>query len=105
MLAAAERGKIRINELRDDLVGDLRIATTPELGALHVIPALSHWMSWAGRILYMDIQKELINGTLVEVLPDWHMPAYTLHVLTSKREQYPMKVQRCIDALKQYFVQ
>ncbi len=48
MLAAAERGKIRINELRDDLVGDLRIATTPELGALHVIPALSHWMSWAG---------------------------------------------------------
>ena len=48
MLAAAERGKIRINELRDDLVGDLRIATTPELGALHVIPGLSHWMSWAG---------------------------------------------------------
>ena len=48
MLAAAERGKIRINELRDDLVGDLRIATTPELGALHVIPALSHWMSLAG---------------------------------------------------------
>jgi DNA-binding transcriptional LysR family regulator len=36
MLAAAERGKIRINELRDDLVGDLRIAT-PELGALHVV--------------------------------------------------------------------
>ena len=27
MLAAAERGKIRINN--DDLVGDLRIATTP----------------------------------------------------------------------------
>jgi DNA-binding transcriptional LysR family regulator len=53
----------------------------------------------------MDIQKELINGTLVEVLPDWHMPAYTLHALTSKREQHPMKVQRCIDALKQYFVQ
>jgi hypothetical protein len=44
-VAAAERGKIRINELRDDLVGDLRIATTPEFGALHVIPALSHWMS------------------------------------------------------------
>ncbi|KXZ72109.1 LysR family transcriptional regulator [Acinetobacter venetianus] len=226
MLAAAERGKIRINELRDDLVGDLRIATTPELGALHVIPALSHWMSahkglaihfeadhryidlieeridiairmslkmddhnltavplarvdqvlvaspsylnqslpitrpedlrhhellpvtlmqnyqhfafrhglsgevvnvdmktrlgtnnvfvakslcqqghGIARILYMDIQKELINGSLVEVLPDWHMPSYTLHALTSKREQYPMKVHRCIDALKQYFAQ
>jgi len=226
MLAAAERGKIRINELRDDLVGDLRISTTPELGALHVIPALSHWMSahkglaihfeadhryidlieeridiavrmslkmddhnltavplarvdqvlvaspsylnqslpitrpedlrhhellpvtlmqnyqhfafrhglsgevvnvdmksrlgtnnvfvakslcqqghGIARILYMDIQKELINGSLVEVLPDWHMPSYTLHALTSKREQYPMKVHRCIDALKQYFAQ
>lgn len=211
MLAAAERGKIRINELRDDLVGDLRISTTPELGALHVIPALSHWMSahkglaihfeadhryidlieeridiavrmslkmddhnltavplarvdqvlvaspsylnqslpitrpedlrhhellpvtlmqnyqhfafrhglsgevvnvdmktrlgtnnvfvakslcqqghGIARILYMDIQKELINGSLVEVLPDWHMPSYTLHALTSKREQYPI---------------
>jgi DNA-binding transcriptional LysR family regulator len=34
-----------------DLVGELRIATTPELGANHVIPALSHWMS-ASRIIY-----------------------------------------------------
>ncbi|MCH7337085.1 LysR family transcriptional regulator [Acinetobacter sp. NIPH 2699] len=226
MLAAAERGKIRINELRDDLVGDLRIATTPELGALHVVPALSHWMSahkglavhfeadhryidlieeridiairmslkvddpqltivplarvdqvlvaspsylnqapsithpqdlchhellpitlmqnfqhfafrhglsgdvenvdmktrlgtnnvfvakslcqqglGIARILYMDVQKELINGSLVEVLPDWQLPVYTLQALTSKREQYPVKVHRCIDALKQYFAQ
>lgn len=226
MLAAAERGKIRINELRDELVGDLRIATTPELGALHIVPALSHWMSahkslaihfeadhryidlieeridiairmslniddqqltvvplarvdqilvaspsylnqsacitrpedlrqhellpvtlmqnyhhfslqhglsgevvnldmktrlasnnvfvakslclqglGISRILYMDIQKELANGSLVEVLPDWQLPAYSLHALTSKREQYPMKVHRCLDALKQYFAQ
>ncbi|WP_109440869.1 LysR family transcriptional regulator [Acinetobacter haemolyticus] len=226
MLAAAERGKIRINELRDDLVGDLRIATTPELGALHVVPALSHWMSahkglavhfeadhryidliseridiairmslkvddpqltvvplarvdqilvaspsylnqsppitrpedlnhhellpvtlmqnfqhfafrhglsgesvnvemqtrlgtnnvfvakslcqqglGIARILYMDVQKELVNGSLVEVLPDWQLPTYTLQALTSKREQYPVKVHRCIDALKQYFAQ
>ncbi|TXJ04655.1 MAG: LysR family transcriptional regulator, partial [Acinetobacter sp.] len=57
------------------------------------------------RILYMDIQKELANGSLVEVLPDWQLPAYSLHALTSKREQYPMKVHRCLDALKQYFAQ
>lgn len=226
MLAAAERGKIRINELRDDLVGDLRIATTPELGAIHIIPALSHWMSahkalavhfevdhryidlideridiavrmslhmeshqlttiplarvdqvlvaapsylnqhspittpqdlaqhellpitlmqnyqkfrfrnrmngdivsvemknrlgtnnvfvakslcqqglGLTRILYMDVQKELMNGTLVEVLPDWQMPVYKLYALTAKREQHPMKVYRCIEALKQYFSQ
>ncbi|MBJ9984570.1 LysR family transcriptional regulator [Acinetobacter sp. S40] len=226
MLAAAERGKIRINELRDDLVGDLRIATTPELGALHVVPALSHWMSahrglsinfeadhryidliegridiairmspkiedqnltvipmarvdqvlvaspsylnqsapisrpedlknhdlipvnlmnnyqhfsfqhatngesanidmktrlqtnnvfvakslcqqghGLTRILYLDVQKELINGSLVEVLPEWNLPAFTLYAITSKREQQPMKIHRCLDALKQYFSQ
>lgn len=45
MLSAAERGKVRINELRDDLVGELRIATTPELCANHIIPALSQWIA------------------------------------------------------------
>jgi DNA-binding transcriptional LysR family regulator len=226
MLAAAERGKIRINELRDDLVGDLRIASTPELCANHVIPALSHWMSahrglsvhlesdhhgmdlMEGRIdialrlsskiddqnlhavplahveqilaaapsyinqanlitrpedlknhdlipmndmknshqfsffnghsgesiniematrvstnnslvakslclqghgltrlFYLDVQKELINGALVEVLPEWKLPTFTLYAVMSKREQQPTKTHRCIDALKQYFSQ
>jgi DNA-binding transcriptional LysR family regulator len=226
MLAAAERGKIRINELRDDLVGDLRIATTPELGANHVIPALSHWMSahrglavhieadnqcidlidgridialrmmqkledqnfstiplaYVDNVLvaspsylnqsmpisrpedlkhhdvipinqiknsahfsfnnkgsresvelelnsrfttnnvmvakafcmngngianlsYLDVQKDLMNGTLVEVLPEWKLNPFTLYAVTSKREQQPMKINRCLDALKQYFGQ
>ena len=227
MLAAAERGKIRINELRDDLVGDLRIATTPELGATHLVPALSHWVSahrgltvhfeaenqfidliqeridiairmcskleesnnllitplarvdqvlvaspsylnqnlpisrpedlvnhdlipinimknyqnfsfehgstgetvnlemkhrlqtnnvfvakslcqsghGIARLLYLDVQKELVNGTLVEVLPEWKLPTYTLNAMTLKREQQPMKIHRCLDALKQYFGQ
>jgi len=65
MLAAAERGKIRINELRDDLVGDLRIATTPELGANHVIPALSHWMS-AHRGLAVHIEADNQYIDLIE---------------------------------------
>jgi len=227
MLAAAERGKIRINELRDDLVGDLRISTTPELGAAHVAPALSHWMSahrglkvhfeadnkavdlieekidiairmcakveessqlnsmvlakvdqvlvaspsylnqtmpisrpedlinhdlipinsmknyqhlsfqhaatkeavflemsnrietnnvfvakslcqnghGIARLLYLDVQKDLMSGALVEVLPEWRLPAFLLTAMTLKRELQPMKVQRCLDALKQYFSQ
>ncbi|WP_445115580.1 LysR family transcriptional regulator [Acinetobacter sp. WZC-1] len=225
MLAAAERGKIRINELRDDLVGDLRIATTPELGATHIVPALSHWMAahrgltvyleadyqfidliqeridiairmyanpeeashltclplaqvdqvlvaspsylnqtapisrpedlvnhdlipinimknyqqfsfrhrttgeeiglemnsrvqsnnvfvtkslcqhghGIARILYLDVQKELMNGTLVEVLPEWKLPVFHLQAMILNREQQPMKINRCLDALKQYF--
>ncbi len=68
MLSAAERGKIRINELRDDLVGELRIASTPELCANHVIPALSHWMS-AHRSLSVHLEADnqyidLIDGRI-----------------------------------------
>ncbi len=226
MLAAAERGKVRINELRDELVGDLRIATTPEIGAMHLVPALSHWISahrglsvhfeaenkyidliegridiavrmsskiedsnltavplarveqilvaspsylnqsapisrpedlknhdlipinvmnnyqqfsfqhgvtsevvdlemrsrlysnnvlvakslcqhghGLARILYLDVQKDLFNGSLVEVLPEWKLPAFTLYAVISRREQQPMKIHRCLDALKQYFSQ
>ncbi|CAB1211602.1 LysR family transcriptional regulator [Acinetobacter bouvetii] len=226
MLAAAERGKIRINELRDDLIGDLRIATTPELAANHVIPALSHWMQahrglsvhveadnqyidliegridialrmsskmedhnlnvvplalveqvlvaspsylnqsapisrpedlknhdlipinimknyqhfsfknmvsgetsllemksrlstnnvlvakslclqghGIGRILYLDVQKDLVNGSLVEVLPEWKLPCFTLYAITAKKDQQPTKIHRCLEALKQYFSQ
>lgn len=65
MLAAAERGKIRINELRDDLVGDLRIATTPELASSQVIPALSHWMS-AHRGLAVHIEADNQYIDLIE---------------------------------------
>ena len=227
MLAAAERGKIRINELRDDLVGDLRIATTPELGATHLVPALSHWINahkglnvhfeaenqfidliqeridiairmcskveelhnltymplarvdqvmvaspsylnqnspiprpedllnhdlipinilknyqsfsfehvtsgenvnvemkhrlqtnnvfvvkslcqsghGIARLLYLDVQKELKNGTLVEILPEWKLPAFTLNAMILKREQQPMKIHRCLDAVEKYFSQ
>ncbi|MCZ3331739.1 LysR family transcriptional regulator [Acinetobacter baumannii] len=226
MLAAAERGKIRINELRDDLIGDLRIATTPDLAVQHIIPALSHWMSahrglsvhfevghryidlieeridiavrmsstaveesdsvipmafvdqilvaspsylnqtspilhpndlnnhellsinamndsrsfnfqhaktgeklniemasrlqsnnlqvakalcqqghGIARILYLDAQKELKNGSLIEILPDWKLPAFTLYAEIAKHDQQPMKIQRCAEALKQYFSQ
>lgn len=215
MLAAAERGKIRINELRDDLIGDLRIATTPDLAVQHIIPALSHWMSahrglsvhfevghryidlieeridiavrmsstaveesdsvipmafvdqilvaspsylnqtspilhpndlnnhellsinamndsrsfnfqhaktgeklniemasrlqsnnlqvakalcqqghGIARILYLDAQKELKNGSLIEILPDWKLPAFTLYAEIAKHDQQPMKIQR-----------
>lgn len=226
MVAAAERGKIRINELRDDVVGDLRIATTPELGAIHIVPALSCWLAahpglqihfeadnryidlieeridiairmsptladsslvarpmakvdqilvaspsylrqfpqihapndlkqlellpinlinnpqdiqltnvatgektqvtmparihsnnvfvakslciaghGVARILYLDVQKELNRGDLVEVLPQWKMQDYLLYAVTLKREQQPTKIYRCLEALGQYFSQ
>lgn len=41
---AAEEGRMRVNQLRDDLAGTLRIATTPELGVNHILPAISDWV-------------------------------------------------------------
>lgn len=226
MVQAAERGRMRINELRNDIAGDLRIATTPELGANHIIPALSNWMMahpqlnmsfeadnryidlideridialrmsaglqdssviarpltrvdqvicatpqyvrqhgapqhpeelqrmelvainlirdadtpefrhsktrqaasvrvpvrvstnnvflaktlclqslGALRVLYLDVQKELASGELVELLPQWRLPDYTLYAVTLRREQQPLKIQRCLDTLAQYFSQ
>lgn len=62
MLAAAQRGKVHINELRDDLVGGLKIATTPELAANHIIPALSHWLSvHRGLDVSLEAGNELID--------------------------------------------
>ena len=226
MLSAAERGKVRINELRDDLVGELRIAATAELCANHVVPALSHWMSAhrgltinfetsdqdidlldgridialrldekiedhhlnaipliqieqilvaapsyinqsalisqpddlinhdllsssplknlqgiqfqhvhsaektamelstrfntnSGRVAkamclqgngitkisYLDVQKDLKNGALVEVLPEWKLQPVTLYAVLPKSEQQPTKILRCLETLKQYFSQ
>lgn len=226
MVQAAERGKTRMNELRDELVGDLRIATTPELGAYHIVPALSSWLaahpqlsinfeadnryidmiqeridiairmspalsdssliarpmcrveqvlvatpaylrqypalhhptdltghSLIGinlikdvntlmfkhhqteepvtitmpsrlesnnvflsktlclgnhgitRILFLDVQKELARGELVEILPQWKLPDYTLYAVTLRREHQPIKITRCLESLSQYFSQ
>lgn len=226
MMSAAERGKIRISELQDNLIGELRLATSPELASLHIVPALSRWIMahetlkvnilaseqylnlieeridvavrmsqhvnddefeaypmarvqqiliaspsylnqrpaiehpndllthqllpvdqmknfsklkfsnektgenvelevpvkvrtnnvfvmktlcheghGIGRILHLDAQQELKRGEFVEVLPDWKLPEYTLYAVTLKREQQPVKVIRCIEALKSYFTQ
>ena len=223
MVQAAKQGRVRINELRDELVGDLRIATTPELGLNHILPALSGWLQahprltvhfeadnryidlideridiavrlspgladstliarpmaqarlvlcaspeylkshppihtpadleqhesigltlnkdpqdrqlrhritgetctirmksriqtnnvflmrslvanghGIGALMSVDMPQAFIDGGLVEVLPDWELPTYTLYAITLRREQ-PLKVVRCIETLMQYF--
>ena len=44
MVRAAEEGRDNVSQLRDGLLGNLRIATTPELAADYVLPALSGWL-------------------------------------------------------------
>lgn len=224
MMAAAEKGKSKLSELRDELTGQIRIATTPELGVNHLLPALADWLAQheelfvhfeadnryvdliesridialrmspkindssvvtqplakvsqilvasptylenvdainapedlAGhnlisnslfddplklpltnsqtgkkarvklksrmntnnvfimkslaleghglmRIMSLDVEKELANGRLVEVLPEWRLPEFQLYAAMLRREQQPTKITKCLEVLEEYF--
>lgn len=45
MVRAAEEGRDNVSQLRDGLLGSLRIATTPELARDYILPALSVWIN------------------------------------------------------------
>ena len=67
--------RIRVNQLRDELAGNLRIATTPELGVNHILPALSTWISAHDDLTihfeadnqYVDLIEERIDIALRNV--------------------------------------
>lgn len=44
MVRAAEAGRDGVSQFRDELLGNLRIATTPKLAKTHILPALSVWL-------------------------------------------------------------
>lgn len=44
MVQAAEEARDNVSQLRDGLLGSLRIATTPKLARDHILPALSPWL-------------------------------------------------------------
>lgn len=44
MVRAAEEGRDNVSQFRDELLGNLRIATTPKLASEHILPALSVWL-------------------------------------------------------------
>lgn len=44
MVQAAEQGRDNVGQFRDELLGNLRIATTPRLASEHILPALSVWL-------------------------------------------------------------
>lgn len=45
IVKSAEEARDNISQLRDGLLGNLRIATTPKLAREHVLPALSTWLN------------------------------------------------------------
>ncbi|MFW2178191.1 MULTISPECIES: LysR family transcriptional regulator [unclassified Moraxella] len=93
VVEAAEQGRIRVNQLRDELAGNLRIATTPELGVNHILPALSSWMSahddlnihFEADNQYVDMIEERID-IAVRMSPNTHDNSVSMFPLTEVRQ-------------------
>ncbi len=104
MMAAAERGKIRISELQDNLIGELRLATSPELASLHVVPALSRWMM-AHETLKVNILASEQYVNLIEERIDVAV-RMSQHISDDEFEVYPMaRVQQILVASPSYLNQ
>lgn len=62
MVKVSQEAKDNISQLRDDLSGTLRIATTSELARQHILPALSDWLNQNnGLSLYLFISNDNID--------------------------------------------
>ena len=84
---------IKVNQLRDELAGSLRIATTPELGVHHILPALSTWMAahddlsitYLADNRYVDMIDERID-IAVRMSPSIDNSALSSHPLSDVRQ-------------------
>lgn len=93
VVSAAEQGRIRVNQLRDELAGNLRIATTPELGVNHILPALSTWMSahddlnihFEADNQYVDMIEERID-IAIRMAPSANDNSVSMFPLTEVRQ-------------------
>ena len=93
VVAAAEQGRIRVNQLRDELAGNLRIATTPELGVNHILPALSTWISahddlnihFEADNQYVDMIEERID-IAIRMSPNQNDNSVSMFPLTEVRQ-------------------
>ena len=93
MVSAAEQGRIKVNQLRDELAGSLRVATTPELGVNHILPALSTWMAahddlsvtYLADNHYIDMIDERID-IAIRMSPTINDSSLSSHPLTDVRQ-------------------
>ncbi|MGY8856543.1 MAG: substrate binding domain-containing protein [Pseudomonadales bacterium] len=93
VVSAAEQGRIKVNQLRDELAGSLRVSTTPELGVNHILPALSTWMAahddlsvtYLADNHYIDMIDERID-IAIRMSPSINDSSLSSHPLTDVRQ-------------------
>ncbi|USZ14821.1 LysR family transcriptional regulator [Moraxella sp. FZFQ2102] len=64
MVKAAEQGRDSVIQLKDEISGSLRIATTPELAKNYLLPALSSWLAEHDNLSLNLISRD--NADMIE---------------------------------------
>lgn len=54
------------------------------------------------RNLFVNVEKELNNGELVEILPGWKLPGIDGYTLIPRRENQPLKVRVFWECMTMY---
>jgi DNA-binding transcriptional LysR family regulator len=49
-----------------------------------------------------DVEKEIAEGKLIRLLPDWLLPPVGVYAVTPQRDAQPAKVRHAIEALRRY---
>ncbi|MDH1262406.1 LysR family transcriptional regulator [Pseudomonas sp. GD03944] len=49
-----------------------------------------------------EVREELTSGSLRELLPQWHLPASGVYLVTPRRDAQPAKVRYAIEALRRH---
>ncbi|TFZ53385.1 LysR family transcriptional regulator [Serratia proteamaculans] len=52
------------------------------------------------RNFFVNVEKELNRGELVEVLPEWRLPDISCYAIMPRRDSQPVKVRRLLEHMK-----
>lgn len=98
MVKAAEEAKENIGQLRDGLLGSLKIATTPMLARNHIFPALSAWLD-----KHSDLSIRIYASNDVVNMIDERVDVSIFFATDSKDVGVPlMKVEQILVASPAY---
>lgn len=102
MVSAAEQGHEKILELRDELVGCLRIASTPQIINRYIIPALTDWLHNNRKLSIHFICQNTIVDMIderidLQVLLSPHQVVCQNSIVLTKIKQHLLASPRYLD--------
>ena len=93
------------------LRGRIRVACSNGFGRRILIPTLAHWqrlhpqveieLVLSDQVSQLIEERELLDGLVVRLLPDYTLPAQTIHAVTATRPASDIKVSTFITFVEQ----